>query len=358
MKAALWYDREKIKIEEVEEPFAKKGQVKIKVKWCGLCGSDIHEYLDGPIAIPVSKPHPLSGKTAPVILGHELSGEIVEVGEGVTKFKVGDRIALEPNVVCGECNACKEGTYNLCLHIGFHGLCGTGGGFAEFTTYPVDFVHKIPDSISYEKAALIEPIAVALHSLEVGNFTVGQSALVIGAGPIGLVTIEALKAAGAKTVIVVQRTGLRQEMAKLAGADVVLDPEKEDVVSKIKEMTDGGVDIAFEVAGTQSGLDIGLQALRFAGTFVITSIWGHEIKFNPNDIVYKEINMIGTIGSKRNFPMAIDLMADGRIKADYCITKRISLDNIIEEGINTLTGPEKKKHAKIIVTPEKELLDF
>ncbi|MBR0597864.1 2,3-butanediol dehydrogenase [Sinanaerobacter chloroacetimidivorans] len=353
MKAALWYGRNDIRLVEIPEPEAEPGMIKIKVKWCGICGSDIHEYLSGPIAIPVDVPHPISGKSSPVILGHELSGEVVQVGEDVTKFKAGDRVVVEPLVICGKCPACLEGKYNLCENVGFHGLCGTGGGFAEFTTFPERFVHKIPDTISYEEAALIEPIAVALHSLEVGNFTVGQTAVVIGAGPIGLSTIESLKAAGARTIIAVQRKSVRQKYAKDKGADIVLDPNDEaDIVGKIKKITDGGADIVFEVTGSQQGFDIGLKVLKYSGAFVITSIWDDPIRLNLNDLVYSEIKMIGTISSRRNFPMAIQLISNKKIKTEGYITKKIHLGNIIKEGFDALLGPEKKEHVKIIVTPE------
>ena len=162
-----------LEIEEIEEPKVIKGHVKIKVKWCGICGSDLHEYLGGPIFIPVGEPHPLTGNVAPVVLGHEFSGDVVEIGEGVTNIKVGDRVAVEPMVVCGKCPACKEGKYNLCSSLGFHGLCGSGGGFAQYTVFTEEYVHKIPDSMSYEDAALIEPIAVALHSIRMANFNTG-----------------------------------------------------------------------------------------------------------------------------------------------------------------------------------------
>lgn len=213
MKAALWYNVKDVRVENVQEPQVKDDTVKIKVKWCGICGSDLHEYLAGPIFIPVGHPHPITGEMAPVILGHEFSGEIVEVGKNVTNLKVGDRVAVEPMDVCGKCPACLEGKYNLCSSLGFHGLAGGGGGFSEYTTFPAKFVHKIPDSLSYEKAALIEPMSVALHSLRVGKFEIGQTAVVAGAGPIGLATVECLKAAGAKQIIMIQRKSVRQQYA-------------------------------------------------------------------------------------------------------------------------------------------------
>ena len=357
MKAALWYKKNDVRVEDIEEPSVLKGSVKIKVKWCGICGSDLHEYLGGPIFIPVEQPHPLSGNTAPVVLGHEFSGEVVEVGQNVTKLKVGDRVTVEPVVVCGKCPACKEGKYNLCSSLGFHGLCGTGGGFAEYTVFPEEFVHKIPDNMSYEQAALIEPMSVALHSLRISNFKIGDTALVLGSGPIGLATIECLKAAGAKLVIVLQRKSVRQEYAKRMGADVVLDPNEVDIAEEVKKLTGGvGVDKAFETTGSKVGLEAGLNSIKFEGTLVITSIWENEVSFNPNVLVFSEKKVMGSLVYRHEFPATIAQMGEGRIKAEGYITKKIVLDDIVKEGFGALTGPEKKTHVKILVTPDKSLL--
>lgn len=357
MKAAMWYGKNDVRVEDISEPMVVSGSVKIKVKWCGICGSDLHEYLGGPIFIPVGQPHPLSGETAPVVLGHEFSGEVVELGEGVSKFKIGDRVIVEPIVACGKCDACREGKYNLCSTLGFHGLCGGGGGFAEYTVFPAEFVHKIPDEMTYEKAALVEPMAVALHSIRMAKFMTGDTALVLGSGPIGLATIECLKAAGAKLIVVLQRKSVRQEYAKRAGADVVLDPNEVNIVEEVKKLTGGiGVDASFETTGAKIGFDIGLDSLKFEGTMVITSIWEKETSFNPNALVFSEKKIVGTIAYRHEFPATIAQMSDGRVKAEGYITKKIDLEDIVKEGFGTLTGPEKKMHVKILVTPDKTLL--
>lgn len=358
MKAALWYNKNDIRVEEIDEPKVSKGNVKIKVKWCGICGSDLHEFLGGPIFIPVAQPHPLSKNEAPVVLGHEFSGEVVEVGDGVKNFKAGDRVVVEPMVVCGECPACKEGKYNLCSALGFHGLCGSGGGLAEYTVFPEEYVHKLPDSMTYEQGALIEPMAVALHSIRIANFNVGDTAIVLGSGPIGLATIECLKSAGAKLVVVLQRKSIRQEYAKRAGADVVLDPNVVDIAEEVKKLTGGvGVDFAFETTGAKIGFDTGLNSLKYNGTMVITSIWEGDVTFNPNDLVFTEKKIVGTLAYRHEFPATMALMNDGRIKADGYITKKVYLDDIVDEGFGTLTGPDKKKQVKILVTPDKSLLN-
>lgn len=357
MRAALWYGKKDVRVENIEEPKVVSGSVKIKVKWCGICGSDLHEYLNGPIFIPVGQPHPLSGCAAPVVLGHEFSGEVTEVGAGVAGFKAGDRVAVEPIVACGTCPACREGKYNLCSSLGFHGLCGTGGGFSEYTVFPEKFVHKIPDSMSYEQAALIEPMAVAVHSVRMADFRTGDTALVLGSGPIGLATIESLKAAGARLVVALQRKSIRQEYAKRAGADYVFDPNEVDVSAEVRKLTGGvGVDAAFETTGASLGFDVGLASIKYDGILVVTSIWEGPTTFNPNVLVFSEKRVVGTIAYRHEFPATIAQMADGRIKAEGYITAKVALDDIVEKGFGALTGPEKKSHVKILVTPDASLL--
>ncbi len=357
MKAARWYGPKDIRIDHVEEPVVNAGSVKIKVKWCGICGSDLHEYVSGPIFIPVDKEHPLSKKKAPIILGHEFSGEVVEIGDDVTKVKIGDNVVVEPIVACGECHNCKEGNYHLCPSLGFHGLCGTGGGFAEYTTFPEEFVYKLPEGFSYEMGALVEPITVAMHSLRRGNFQTGQTAVVVGAGPIGLGTIECLKASGAKMVIAVELSSTRKEYAIRSGADVVLDPREVDVTAEILKLTDGiGADVAFEITGVQAGFNTAINAIKARGTVVITSIWEKEISFNLNNLVFSEKNIVGTIAYNKLYPATTALMADGRIKAEGWVTKKIYIDDIVKEGFDSLTSEERDKHVKILVTPDKSLL--
>jgi (R,R)-butanediol dehydrogenase/meso-butanediol dehydrogenase/diacetyl reductase len=154
MKALRWHGVKDLRLENIDEPRPEQGKVKIKVEWCGICVSDLHEYTAGPIFIPAQAPHPLTGEKAPVVMGHEFSGQVVEVGEGVTRYKAGDRVVVEPIYACGHCEACKQGKYNLCDQMGFLGLAGGGGGFSEYVTAEEYMVHAIPDSISYEQGAL------------------------------------------------------------------------------------------------------------------------------------------------------------------------------------------------------------
>ena len=358
MKAAVWYNRGDVRVVDVDEPEVKPFHVKIKIKWCGICGSDLHEYLGGPVSIPVDTPHPLTGAVAPVILGHELVGDVVEVGENVTKFKVGDRVVTEATVCCQECPACLVGDYNLCEKLCIHGVHGSGGGFAEYTVFHEKFTHKVPESLDYEQAVLTEPIAVGFHALSLGGFKPGAVAVVLGAGPIGLGVIESLKASGAKQIIAVVRKSVRQEYALRSGADVLLDPEEVDVAAEVKKLTQGrGADVAYETYGVDLGLKLGLDSIRVGGTLVILSLWENPSTLHMMDLVLTEKNIVGSIIYKGNdYETVVKMLDDGRIPAKGYVTKRIALEDIVSEGFETLAGPEKKGHVKIIVTPDRSLL--
>ncbi len=358
MKAAMWFKRGDIRvIDNVQEPEPGPGQVKIKVKWCGICGSDIHEYTDGPISIPGDKPHPVTGEKAPVILGHEFSGDVVSVGKGVTKFKAGDRVAVEPIVRCGKCKACLEGRYHNCMNLGFHGISGGGGGFADYTVFTEEFIHKLPDEISYEQGATIEPFSVGMHAVLKADFRAGGEALVLGAGPIGIGVIACLKAAGARKIVCMQRKSVKQQYAIEAGADVVLDPNECDIAEEIKKLTDGnGIEYVFETTAAPVGFEMALDSVMKAGTITVVSFWDKEVSFNLNRMMLTEVKIIGSICFNDNFPTVMKMMADKRINAGSYVTRKIHLDKIMEEGFSILMGPEKKENLKILVTPDSTLL--
>jgi len=347
MKAALWYKANDIRVEEVAEPTPGPGQVKIKVKWTGICGSDLHEYVAGPIFIPVGSPHPVSHEVAPIVMGHEFSGEVAAVGDGVTRLKAGDRVVVEPILACGHCDACRHGKYNLCDSLGFHGLSGGGGGFSAYTVVGERWVHKMPEGLSFEQGALVEPAAVALHAVRVSSFKPGGTAAVFGAGPIGLLVVEALKVAGARMIHVVELSEQRAAKALELGATSVIDPSKEDAVQRIRDFTDGGVDVAFEVTGVPSVLQQCIDATRYEGETIIVSIWEKEAAVQPNTVVLKERNLKGTIAYRDVFPAVMDLMVQGYFSAERLVTKRIELDDIVPEGFEALVA--EKSQIKILV---------
>lgn len=350
MKGARWHNVRDIRVEEVEEPKVEKGKVKIQVEWAGICGSDLHEYVAGPIFIPVKEPHPISKDVAPIIMGHEFSGRVVEVGEGVTKVKVGDPVVVEPILRCGKCPACKQGKYNLCENLGFHGLAGGGGGFSEYTVVDEYMVHKMPEGLSFEQGALVEPAAVALHAVRSSKIKAGDKAAVFGTGPIGLLVIEALKAAGASEIYAVEVSEERLQKALELGATAVINPKNEDPVQKLLELTDGGVDVSFEVTGVPAVLQQAVDSTAFEGETVIVSIWEKEANLLPNNIVLKERNVKGVIAYRDIFPAVMNLMKRGYFPAEKLVTKKIKLDQIVEEGFEKLI--KEKDQVKILVKPE------
>ncbi|ALC82968.1 MULTISPECIES: 2,3-butanediol dehydrogenase [Bacillus] len=346
MKAARWHNQKDIRIENIEEPKVEPGKVKIKIKWCGICGSDLHEFLGGPIFIPVDKPHPLTKETAPVTMGHEISGEIVKVGESVKNFQVGDRVVVEPIFATHG----HQGAYNLDEQMGFLGLAGGGGGFSEYVSVDEELVFKLPGELSYEQGALVEPSAVALYAVRSSKLKAGDKAAVFGCGPIGLLVIEALKAAGASDIYAVELSSERQQKAEELGA-IIIDPSKvRDTVEEITKLTNGGVDVSFEVTGVPVVLRQAIQSTNISGETVIVSIWEKGAEILPNDIVIKERTVKGIIGYRNVFPEVLSLMKKGFFSADKLVTKKIDLDDLIEEGFNALV--KEKNQVKILVQPE------
>lgn len=349
MQAAVWYAAKDLRVEEVPVPTINGPHaVKVKVAACGICGSDLHEYAAGPIFIPVGKPHPISGEQAPIIMGHEFAGEVVEIGEKVTRVKVGDRVAIEPILSPNKDGAYQMERYNLTPLLGFHGLSGGGGGFSEFTVMGEHMVHKLPDDLSFEQGALVEPAAVALHAVRQSCLKAGDSAAVFGAGPIGLMTIEALKAAGAAQIYAVEVAPSRKAKAEALGA-VVVDPQQDDAVEKLQALSIGGVDVAFEVTGIPAVLNQALHSTHEGGEVVVVSIWEGEASFQPNDLVIKERTMKGIIAYRHVYPAVMALMQRGYFRAEDMVTQRIALADIVEEGFEALLSD--KAQVKIIVTP-------
>jgi (R,R)-butanediol dehydrogenase/meso-butanediol dehydrogenase/diacetyl reductase len=351
MKAARFHGPGDIRIDDIPEPRVGPGQVKIDVDWCGICGTDLHEYLEGPIFIPPKgSPHPLTGEEMPVVMGHEFAGVVSAVGSGVTNVREGDRVAVEPYDVCGECSACRIGRYNICRKLGFVGLDGQQGGFAEQCVVDARWAHPLGD-IPTDLGALVEPLAVGYHAVRLSGIKPGDTAAVFGAGPIGLVTTAALKAAGAATVVVVEPAAVRKAKAPGAGADEVLDPSEVDVPDAIRDLTGGaGADVAFECAGIDAVLGSAVASVRPGGTVVNVAIWGHQARFAVNDLVFSEINLIGTLAYCGDHPDTIALLRDKKVDAAQFITGRIALDDLVSKGFRELID-NKEENVKILVSP-------
>ncbi|WP_139417436.1 2,3-butanediol dehydrogenase [Agromyces laixinhei] len=351
MKAARYYDRKDIRIEDIPEPELRPGTVAIDVAWCGICGTDLHEYLEGPIFIPPKgSPHPISGESAPITMGHEFSGTITALGDGVDDLAVGQNVVVEPYIIGDDVEVGPGHAYQLSKDMNFIGLGGRGGGLSEKIVVERRWVHPIGE-IPLDQAALIEPLSVAHHAFVRSQARAGDTAIVGGAGPIGLLTAAVLKAEGL-TVYISELSEARKQMARKTGvADDVFDPREGDVAEKVRALTGGaGADVGFECSSVPVVLDMLLDAVRPGGVIVNVSIWGRKPEVDMPKLVLKELDLRGTIGYANDHPSTIKLVQDGKLDLAPFITARIPLDDLISGGFDQLID-NNEEHVKIIVNP-------
>jgi (R,R)-butanediol dehydrogenase/meso-butanediol dehydrogenase/diacetyl reductase len=352
MKAAMYYGKEDIRVEEVEEPKLRPGTVKIAPAFNGICGSDLHLFHEGPMppAPTVDSPHPLSGETLPVVLGHEFSGVVEEIGEGVEGFKVGDSVVVEPLMVDGTCAACKAGKYNLCEQMGFIGISGLGGGLSEHIVVEQRWVHPVGD-LPLDQAAMIEPLSVALHAVKHAGASEGQVAVVGGAGPIGLLVAAVLKAKGVKTNVSEVSTARREKAASSGVADVVVDPSTEDLKAVVAEQSGGaGADLAFDAAGVGVVVHQLLEVLGAGGRLEVVAIHTKPVEINiAGELTFGDRELGSSIGYAGDHAEAIELVQSGKVNLAPFITSKIKVDDIIKQGFERLIT-NKDNEVKILVS--------
>ncbi|MEU2509263.1 alcohol dehydrogenase catalytic domain-containing protein [Streptomyces sp. NPDC007863] len=328
MKAARFHSREDLRIEEVPEPAPGPGQVKLRNAYAGICGSDLHFYF-APESLPfgLDEPHPLTGATLPQILGHEFSGTVVEVGEGVHDVKVGDRGAVYPLAVsCGECAACRKGLRFSCRLMGSLGSNVEGGGLAEFTVCDASKLHLLPDGVDLRMGALVEPMAVGWHAVARSGIEPGGTALIAGAGPIGIGSWFAFKARGVDRVLVSEPSADRRAIMAGLGARVV-DPVHEDLAAAVAALTDGqGV----EAAGVGAAVGSALAALVPGGRLVVASLHEHPMEFLPTSLMMGETEIVGAVGYRpEEFDAVIVAMADGVYDTTGWVTE-LPLEGVVD----------------------------
>lgn len=351
MKAAQFHAVEDLRVEEVEEPTAGPGQVKLRNAYSGICGSDLHLYYSPESAgLDVTTKHPLTGAGLPQILGHEFSGTVVELGEGVDSVAVGDRVAVWPIYYCGECPACVKGMYNACQKIGFHGLTAHGGGMAEFTTVPATMLHVLPENVDLRMGALVEPMAVAWHAVERSNVRAGQTALIAGAGPIGIGVWFALRAHGVESIIVSEPSEGRRAAIAGIGASVVIDPMSEDLAARVAAEAGGkGVDVAFDAAGAGPAVTSSIANLTPGGRVVVVAIHERAMEFNPTQLVMAETEIAGTLGYlPEDFDAVIAAMADGKYTTEGWVSE-VPLEGVVDAIHELRAG----RGMKMLVSSEK-----
>ncbi|MHC5202105.1 2,3-butanediol dehydrogenase [Myroides sp. LJL119] len=338
MKAARWHGAKDIRVEQIDIPTPGDNQVKVAVKFAGICGSDLHEYNHGPQLIPFDAPYPLNGHQGVTTLGHEFSGIVEQIGANVKGIKKGDRVVIEPIYKNPQSPFYATGQYNLGEHLGFIGLTGDGG-FANYVVVEDYMIHKMPENMTFEQGAMVEPAAVAVYAVMQSNLQLGQSVLISGAGPIGLLCAQAAIAAGASQVIVTDVAQARLDKAKQIGASHVFNATDKDLDQKVKALTNGlGAHVFLDCAGVQSSFDTGLRLIRNGATAVLVALFGKPVQHNALDQVLREITIKGVIAYRNIFGQTMDLISSGRMPVEKLITNKISLDNVVKDGFEVLVS--------------------
>jgi (R,R)-butanediol dehydrogenase / meso-butanediol dehydrogenase / diacetyl reductase len=328
MRALRFHAARDLRIEDVSEPGAPApDEVVVRVATCGICGTDLHEFTSGPIVTP-SEPHPLTGAQNPQILGHEFAGDVVAVGSAVTRVREGDRVAIMPLAYCGTCAYCRRGFQHLCATMGCVGLSHAWGGMGELATVAEYQVVRLPEGVTHEQGALIEPTAVAAYGVERAGVAPGDRVLITGAGPIGALAALCARAAGASTVYVSEPNPARRARAEALDAATVLDPTELDVPAFLHEDTDGlGVDVAIECSGHPNGFNAAVASLRRRGTLAQTGLFVGEASVEPMLWSLNDLSIIGTwCYWVYDFDRIAAQIAAGSLPVERVITSSVGLD--------------------------------
>lgn len=339
MLQAKLVDSEKIKLENVPIPDLEKEEVLIKIKTCGICGSDIHTYKGK---------HPFVHP--PIVMGHEFSGIISRLGSKVSNLKKGDRVTVEPNIVCGNCYNCLNGRYNICYNLKVIGCVGHNGAFAEYIAVPEDKVFKLPDEVSFEDAALVEPTAVAIHAVRKSEQKIGDKILILGAGTIGLLVLQVAKLAGVEVVITDLRD-YRLKKAKEFGADKVLNPINEDIFSYIKNnYGSDGIDLIYDCVAIEETCSQSIQIARKGTKIIIVGVPEGSMNVNLAYVQDRELELIGTLMyTKKDFYTALEFIRRQKIQVSPLVTHKFKLREI-EKAFQFLMK-EKGEFFKILIYP-------
>jgi (R,R)-butanediol dehydrogenase / meso-butanediol dehydrogenase / diacetyl reductase len=305
-RAARYHGVGDVRLEEIEIAAPGAGEVLLEVGFTGICGSDLHEYFSAQTVTPVDA-HPLTGVTLPVVLGHEFSGTVIEVGPGAER-QVGDRVAVRPTYSCGQCASCERGFPNTCSMMAFHGLSGPGGGLSTYTVVPADMTFVLPDSVTLQQGALVEPMAVAYHGVARGVDERTRVAFVGGAGPIGLGAVFSLQLLGVTDIVVSDLSPARRAVAERLGVEV-FDPASTTLGDVLGDRT---LDLAVECAGVGAVVTAAVEALGPRGRLVLLGIHERPMSFEPISLLYREVSMIGSSTYlDDDYRAVIAAMADG-----------------------------------------------
>jgi len=340
MKAVVWDGPYKLSIKEVEKPIPSRGEVLIKTRAVGICGSDL-EVFEGRFKQSIP----------PLILGHEGGGIIEDTGQEITKIKKGDRVIVECLLYCGVCENCRKGKYNLCSNGGVMGMIGHDGEYAEYFVVPEKNVHKIPENISWVEAGLIDTLACPVAGIEKTNLHIGSTVVVYGPGPAGLFFCKLARLKGAGKIYLVGTRDSRLAFGREYGADVTLNVNNDDIENYILKDTDGrGVDLVIESAGSSQALNSGLRVLKKGGELLIYGLFGGEsVSVDVQSIQINELIIKGINASSFKYPDTIELISSGRISVKNIISHTVKLEDLPQLFLSGFISSRKENYMKGVV---------
>lgn len=344
MKALLLSEYSRLEMADLPMPRPLADEVLVRVKACGICGSDVHGY-DGS-----------SGRRIPpLVMGHEASGVIVSIGKDVVRLREGDRVTFDSTIYCGACDYCLRGEVNLCDKRQVLGVSTPdfrrAGAFAEYVVVPERVTYRLPDDVSFESAAMIEPIAVAVHAVSLVDIPENASAVVVGAGMIGLLTLQVLREAGCSRILVTDIDDTRLALAKKLGATDVVNGKTADVSSEFQRLTSGkGVDLAFEAVGSTPTVGVAIASVKKGGTVVLIGNVTPKVEIPLQAVVSRELRLQGTAASSGEYPKCLELLSRGAVRVDDLI----SVVAPLEEGAVWFERLHERQPnlMKVILTPE------
>ncbi|MBI2000734.1 MAG: NAD(P)-dependent alcohol dehydrogenase [candidate division NC10 bacterium] len=341
MKAAVLQRPGEIRVEQMRIPEPGPGEVLVRVRAVGVCGSDVHYYKEGRIGRYVVE--------KPLILGHESAGEVVALGSGVSHISVGGRVAVEPGVPCRRCGYCKGGRYNLCADVTFMATPPVDGAFAEYIAWPADFVYPLAENLGYAEGALMEPLAVGMHAVRRARLVPGWTVLILGGGPIGQMALLAARAAGAGRIILTDLEDRRLDVASRLGADVTINPGRASVSDAVSAATDEeGPDLVIEAAGTAATVRQSIELVRRGGTVVWIGLPSQDpCEVSALQAIDKEVDILGIFRYANVYPDAIRLAASGKINLAPLVTHRFPLEEA-RQALDTV-AEQKSSAVKVLV---------
>jgi (R,R)-butanediol dehydrogenase/meso-butanediol dehydrogenase/diacetyl reductase len=350
MRALVYHGNKDLRLESVPDPVPGPGEVKLHIDYCGICATDIEEYLYGPVFISSDTPNPITGKKIPLITGHEITGTVVETGESVTDLRAGDRTVLNTVLTCGKCRGCLSHQETQCPNMAVAGFA-LDGGLAEFMVWRASEVIKLPDNVSSEQAALVEPASVALHAVRRSRLQPGETVVVLGCGTVGLLAMQAARAMGGR-VLAVDRRQMSLDVATDLGADGAVNSADAGADDRLRELTGpDGPDLVIDAAGGEHTPAQAVDWVRAGGRVLLVAIYTAKPAFDFNSLVSTEKEIIGSLGyQRRDVEEVVRLISSGDLRTAPLISDKIGLEDVIDKGFARMLAPSKDVF-RILVSP-------